>query len=409
MRVAIVSPVYPWPTNMGNRVRILNMAKEIARRHEVTLLALAQQDTTQDAMRDAESQCGELGVTLRSVRRAPRSLVMRARDRVRSDLKFRFGAVLRQESWYGCVELLEAAESQVAETHPDVVLFNYWFTTQPLISRLRVPSICDTHDVLSEGYARARFGSDISLAEAMRQSGFVRRLATREKMALERYSALIAVSDRDAASIRQQLAVTIPTTAITTLRSQEPLSYVEPGVGRDRILFYGALQSRMNSDAARVAALKVLPLVRQQRPDATLTIAGSWAASATRDLGLGENTRFVGEVEDLATLLHSADVLILPLSTGSGVKGRVLEAMQAGLPIVGSSLAFEGLGVASGEDVVSCDDWHEMANLVASLLGSQRERRALARRARASVQREFSWENTYGRIHEVLDSVIGGS
>ena len=56
-----------------------------------------------------------------------------------------------------------------------------------------------------------------------------------------------------------------------------------------------------------------------------------------------------GTVADVLPYLHQMDLLVLPLQSGGGTKLRVLEAMAAGVPIIGSSFALMGLDGAQAD------------------------------------------------------------
>ncbi len=79
-------------------------------------------------------------------------------------------------------------------------------------------------------------------------------------------------------------------------------------------------------------------LKAQGQPAMALFAGDGWARHATeqeaRRIGVGEQTRFLGNCHDIAPLLAAADVLALP-SKFEGLPLAALEAMSCGLPIVG--------------------------------------------------------------------------
>jgi len=48
-------------------------------------------------------------------------------------------------------------------------------------------------------------------------------------------------------------------------------------------------------------------------------------------------------VEELDELYNKSRVVVVPLLSGAGVKGKVIEAMAKGVPVVGTPIAFEGM------------------------------------------------------------------
>ena len=89
---------------------------------------------------------------------------------------------------------------------------------------------------------------------------------------------------------------------------------------------------------------EVMPLVWQQCPDLCLHVVGSNATTAVTALA-SERILIHGYLSDaeLARRYTSARMVAVPLRFGAGVKGKVLEALQHGLPLVTTPIGAEGL------------------------------------------------------------------
>ena len=72
------------------------------------------------------------------------------------------------------------------------------------------------------------------------------------------------------------------------------------------------------------------------------------------------------EENDLIELYHSCRMSVVPLRYGAGVKGKVLEAMYHGLPVVSTAIGTEGI-----ENIETCientDDAKAFADKVSAL------------------------------------------
>jgi len=140
-----------------------------------------------------------------------------------------------------------------------------------------------------------------------------------------------------------------------------------PAGRRREMVFVGGYQHPPNVDAARWAAHEILPRVRRQVPDAILRLIGSNMPdelAALRAPGLIAQ----GWVEDLAPVYRAARVAIAPLRFGAGVKGKVGEAIEHGVPLVGTSVAVEGMSFVAGVDLEVADDVDHFAAAAATLL-----------------------------------------
>jgi glycosyltransferase involved in cell wall biosynthesis len=86
--------------------------------------------------------------------------------------------------------------------------------------------------------------------------------------------------------------------------------------------------------------------------------------------------------------------------SGTGLKNKVLEAMAAGIPVVATPLALEGIGAGHGVD--AAPDADAIARRVVELLGAPPDhRRDLGRQARRRVLADFTWERSARAIESL--------
>ena len=71
--------------------------------------------------------------------------------------------------------------------------------------------------------------------------------------------------------------------------------------------------------------------------------------------------------EELQSLYNSAKVIVAPLRIGAGVKGKVVEALRMGVPIVTTSIGVQGLP-GHKDAIAVADDTADFAKAVQDLL-----------------------------------------
>jgi glycosyltransferase involved in cell wall biosynthesis len=111
-----------------------------------------------------------------------------------------------------------------------------------------------------------------------------------------------------------------------------------------------------------------------------------------RQLALDDCVALPGWVDDPYAELRDADIFVLPsLQEGSG-SIALLEALQAGLPIVASDVDGIGEDVVHGDSalLVPPDDHQALAAALGALLASPVLRRRLGDRARAAFEQRFT-------------------
>jgi glycosyltransferase involved in cell wall biosynthesis len=89
---------------------------------------------------------------------------------------------------------------------------------------------------------------------------------------------------------------------------------------------------------------KYWPTIKKQLPNAQLHVYGAYVTEKAKQLH-NEKEGFLiqGRAEEVATVFQNAKVLLAPIPYGAGLKGKLFEAMQFGLPSVTTSMGAEGM------------------------------------------------------------------
>ena len=121
------------------------------------------------------------------------------------------------------------------------------------------------------------------------------------------------------------------------------------------LLFVGNFAHRPNPDGIHWFVQSCMPLIRQQCPNANLVVAGAFAQADIFALQSAHIT-VLGRVSDeqLTLLYQQARVVVVPLRFGAGVKGKVIEALAHGVPVVTTRFGVEG--VADLPDIIPPTD-----------------------------------------------------
>ena len=128
-----------------------------------------------------------------------------------------------------------------------------------------------------------------------------------------------------------------------------------PATERSDILFLGGYRHAPNVDAAVWLAKEIWPLVKAELPGARLVLAGANPDETV--LALSSADIFVpGRLDDLDPLFAKARVFVAPLRYGAGVKGKIYSAFGAGVPVVSTSIGFEGMDAEDGLHGIVADD-----------------------------------------------------
>lgn len=177
-----------------------------------------------------------------------------------------------------------------------------------------------------------------------------------------------------------------------------PLYYFDPAetaieaAGRrmQDVVFVAGFGHPPNVDAAKWLVQEIFPHVLARVPDARLLLVGSNPTGEVRALAsaIVTVTGYVTD-EELAGYYRRCGVAVVPLRFGAGVKGKVLEALHHGLPIVTTSVGAQGLAGLEDAAVVR-DEAHAIADALVQTMADPAVWMQMAHRGRDYVHARFS-------------------
>ena len=135
---------------------------------------------------------------------------------------------------------------------------------------------------------------------------------------------------------------------------------------RKDIIFVGGFQHTPNVDAVKYFVSSIMPILRKLIPDICFHVVGS---NITEEIRILESTdvKIIGYVKNLIPYLSNIRVSVAPLRYGAGIKGKIGTAMCAGIPVVATSIAIEGMNLINGEHVLVADEPYKFATAIANV------------------------------------------
>lgn len=287
-----------------------------------------------------------------------------------------------------------------------------------LLSR---PDVADAHFDAIRAHSRARvvyYGHDLHFRRmrdqaALAPDGDARNellrgaalMETRERAIWRRSDGVLYPSEDEAVQVRA-LEPAVDARAVTPYAYEH---FAEEAVvdGRGDLLFVAGFAHPPNVDAARWLVESIMPKVWERRPETRLSLVGSNPTAGVLALAADrvEVTGFVDDAE-LQRRYAQARVAVVPLRFGAGVKSKVVEALQQGLPLVTTSVGVQGLPGVDATCAVA-DDEAALADHLLRLLADDVVWRGQSRLGAAYARAHFSRDTLRTQLASALGIAAG--
>jgi len=396
MRILFLTPQFPYPPHKGTTLRNYNLIAGLAARHEIDLLSVHDSPQVPHGT-PLDQLCRRIAV----VTVPARSNVRRAIDTLISpwpDMGLRLWSP----------QFLTQLQAWLSDGNYDAIqiegieLARYGLT----LSRRGCKLIFDDHN--AEYLLQARIaqtertargwtpGAIYSTLQAQKLRRFERRIA-------RQVDRLVAVSDADAAALREldpALKVqVVPNGIDTALYDRTQVAPID--LPPHSLVFTGTMDFRPNVDAALWFAREVLPLIKRDVPDVHFVIVGQRPHARLAELRSDTSIVITGGVEDTRPYITGASVYVIPLRMGGGTRFKLLEALALHAPCVSTTLGAEGFEVASGRELVLADDAAAFAQATVDLIRQPEQGRTMGTAGRSFAEK-YDWRHIVPKLEQFI-------
>ncbi|HEX3350083.1 MAG TPA: glycosyltransferase [Acetobacteraceae bacterium] len=210
-------------------------------------------------------------------------------------------------------------------------------------------------------------------------------LIAAERAAARRAEATFVCSEADRAHLAR---LGLPRVAVVPNAVDVPPD--PPGPAAEPVLlFVGGMGHEPNHEAAERMVRRIFPLIRRERPDARLLVAGSGSECLPSRAGNPPGVAYCGFVPDIGSLFARSAVFVCPMLNGGGTRIKVLDAAAHALPIVSTHMGAGGISLADGKEIVLRDTDEAFAHACLHVLSDHAMARRIGAAARAVIQRRY--------------------
>ncbi|WLD12414.1 glycosyltransferase [Planctellipticum variicoloris] len=170
--------------------------------------------------------------------------------------------------------------------------------------------------------------------------------------------------------------------------------------------FLGSSGHFPNRQGAEWLLTEIWPRIAAECPDCRLKVIGAWPEDFVKRWS-NFRVEFPGFAEDLSCAL-SGTIMLVPLKIGSGIRTKILAAMAQKVPVVSTSVGYEGLLVAPESDLLVRDSAEEFAMAAVKLARNPDLYLQLSTAGYEAVIRHYLPEQVSRRRNQIYESVVRG-
>ena len=330
MKILFVADFFPWPSTKGGLLRVATAVESLMRLGEVDLFTLydprgpmpvlppgirLRRFGTSPYPAEHKSQLWKVEWPVR--RGTPLSIAMRKRDPWPRELFGEFVDDRYDLVWFSTASTWAwMGRPRLGPTVVDLI------DLEDVKERQRIPGIRSTPAVGAEGRARRALSELKTRMNAYDWDRLQHQIA-------ERVDEVVLCSVEDADRLGAVNTFVVPNTY------PAPAAPVGRALAADppTIVFQGTFDYPPNAEGARWLADEIAPLLRARLPGVRIRLVGQ-STPEVEALADEPSVTVTGLVPSMADELAVADLVLVPLRSGSGTRLKILEAFAQRVPVV---------------------------------------------------------------------------
>ena len=392
MHILFLSRWFPYPPDNGSKIRIYNLLRGLAKRHQMSLVSFYDPIVGEPDKSHLSAYCRDI----QAVPWRPFQPDSRA-----SRLGF-FSATPRAYLDMYSKEMEQRIQASIREGEIDFVIASQIDMANYASSFAGKPAIFEEVEV---GVWRDHITRAQSLPVRLRSSLTWAKHRRFLSELMRYYQLCTVVSEKERQILLQEVSHDVKVEVIPNCVDLGTYQAVKELPEPDSLIFTGSLSYQPNYDAMCWFLEEVYPLVRSLVPQARLAITGDHAGLP---LPNADGVTLTGLLPDVRPWIARAWCSVVPIRTGGGTRLKILEAMALHTPVVTTSKGAEGLTLDPGKHVLIADQAHEFADCIVRLLQQPVLRQQLADDAFRLVEARYNWESVLVRYLSLIDEVAHG-
>jgi glycosyltransferase involved in cell wall biosynthesis len=386
---------FPFPLVGGDRIKPYHLLQHLAQKHSVTVVCLYQGIDAR--LNEYVKHIESLGIKVVPLRLSLFASI--------TTMMFSFlGRKPLEVLYYLQPTMRKTVDTLLKSNHFDIAIA-FFMRTAEYIRTKNIPKILIAEDCRYEYQKRSASASTNFLQKLIRSWEY-RKLLKYEQNVMNDFDCNTFVTQEDISYV-SKVNPKAKYALLTNGFDQNRYTYIPFSAERKNGLFVGKLDVWANEMMVRTIVNVIMPAVRKQFPDFTLSIVGGNPSEQLQSyLQKIPFVNLYANVEDVVPYLHSHAVFIHPHAGATGIQNKIIEAMATGIPIVTTISGVQGISAIDSKQVLIADSAEVMHRSICRLLESPSLAQTLSIEARTLIESNHTWDSVYVSFDSIIAKVI---
>ena len=387
MTIIYLTSRFPYPINKGDKLRSYYQIKELSKSHDIHLISLSEKSILDKNILAINKYCKSITI-----------YKMGFLKRIFNLFRTLFNNKPFQVNYFYHYSIQKKLNTKIAEISPDYIFCQLIRTAMYVKNNHNTSKVLDYMDSLSKGMERRIKISNLFIKPFVIME--FQRLKRFENLAFEFFNKHIIISENDRKEIahNKKNEIEIIGNGIDTNYFQKIDTEI-----KYELVFIGNLSYLPNIEAANFIAKEVLPKLLEKLPRIKILIAGSNPSKRVLKLA-NNNIEVQGWVEDIRKTYSSGKIFFAPMTIGSGLQNKLLEAMSTSIPCITSELSNRSLKAVEKKNILIGRSVNEYVNHITSLLNDEKKRKKIGENGRKYVIENYNWKTANDKLLRLLKS-----
>ncbi len=393
----MITPYVPYPPASGGQIRTLNLLKYLKKKVDITLVCLYKTNEEKKLSKNLSNLAERIYLCKRPKNPWSIPLLIKAFFSTKPFL------VIRNFSQ----EAKELIKKLLEQEHFDAIHAETFYV-MPHLPEIKIPVLLVEQTIEYNVYQHFVETLPVPLRYLFYLD--ILQLKFWEKYYWKRSDYVACVSIPDQKEINKA-DKNIPTVVIPNGAGDDMFVKKLPkkSFKKPILLFVGNFLWLQNTEAAQILIKKIFPILQKSLPETKLIIAGQHLGKkfdiiSNSQLQLKEIPP--SNINEIKKLYHQATVFISPLQGPGGTRLKILGAMAAGLPIVGSRVSVSGLNLKNGREYLLAEKPEQFVRQIKKILTDKNLYYKIQKNAYQKAKKDYSWKNIAEKLNQVYEKII---